>query len=396
MKKIKCESCEVEVLEAKFCTECGHEHGADVKTEPPPAIKSLPVQMTEKQFEEWGHALVVSALEKAGMDKVDRKHMALPGMTDLEVDKMNGKQKMSHLVRGMLNGDGAVIKALSEGTDSAGGYLVPTEFKAEVVKGLEKPGTIRNLVRVFPVGSDVGEMPTIAGNVTVQWGAENTTITASDPTFGTLTWNINRLDGLNKSSRELFSDSAINLGDLLVMLFTEAFLREDRNIFITGSGSGEPTGLQNASGLTAYAQSGGSFAGDDVVDIYHSLPSQYRSNAVWFMHDDVKALVSKLKDSTGKYLLSDLENGEPPRLKGRPVFENEYIPVNLGVGTDESLIFLGDPMWYYLFDREMMGVEVSNVAGTAFADHQTWIKVFQRFDAKVALGEAFVKATGIK
>lgn len=396
MKKITCAGCKQEVEKTKFCPGCGHEHEEKAVQKPTTDIKSLPVQMTMEQFAEFGTELVKNIVNQLGMDKIDRKHLAVPGMTDLDVDKMNGKQKMAALVRAAIGRDDVKAKALSEGTDSAGGYLVPTEFKAEVVKGLEKPGMIRSLVRVFPVGSDVGEMPTVAGNVTVQWGTENTAITASDPTFGTLTWNINRLDGLNKSSRELFADSAINLGDLLVLLFTEAFAREERNVFITGNGSGKPTGLQNASGLTAYAQAGASLVGDDIVDMYHSLPSQYRMNAVWFMHDDVKALVSKLKDDQNRYLLTDLSQGEPPRLKGRPVIENEYIPTNLGGGGDESLIFFGDPMWYYLFDREMMGVETTTEGGDAFAAHQAWVKVFERFDGKLSLGESFVKGTGIK
>lgn len=395
----ECAKCGIKVAQdAKFCHICGgsvQEQVDDKQTSE--KIKSLPVQMTVEQFEEYSRELLKNAFDEMGLTKVDRKHLAAPGMTDNDVDSLTPKQKVAKMIKHMVDGDMVAAKALSEGTDSAGGFLTPPGFRAEVVKALEKPGMIRNLVRVIPVGTDGGNIPTLSGNVTVQWGSENTTITPSDPTFGTLAWSINRLDGLNESSRELFADSAINLADFITMLFVEAFAREDRNVFITGSGTGQPEGLQNASGLTAYAQAGANLAGDDIVNIYHALPSQYRARGVWFIHDDILELVSKLKDNDGRYLVANsLREGEPMTLKGRPVIENEFIPTDLGGGNDESLIFFCDPMWFYLFDREQMGVESTTVGGDAFKKHQVHTKVFQRLDGKVALGEAFVKATGIK
>ena len=61
----------------------------------------------------------------------------------------------------------------------------------------------------------------------------------------------------------------------------------------------------------------------------------------------------------------------------------------------DSVIFIGDLSNYLWFDRGEMGIESTNEGGDAFANHQTWIKVWERVDGKVALPEAFVKGTGI-
>lgn len=405
--KIKCKPCGVELNpQAKFCWSCGKTEFESVESDAD-KLKSAPVQMNMEQLSEFGITLINSMVDKLGLTKVDRKHFALPGMTDLQVDeisKMNAREKTGLLVKAVLGqnreaiekiyaNDLIVQKALSEGTASAGGYLVPTEFAQEIIKGLEKPGSVRDLVTVQSAMSDAGEQPKLASAVTVYWGTENTAWTASDPTFGQFTWTIRILTGLNKSSRQLFDDAPQRVGDFLLQLFREAFLREERNVFINGTGTLQPTGLKNASGLTNYSQAGLNLVPDDINAIYHSLPSQYRANATWVMNDSIVEAIGNFKDDQGRYMFPGILSDSGIRsLKGRPIVENEY--------SANSQIWFGDFKFGYLLkDREQIGFEISTVAGDntggAFTSHQVWTKMWERIDGNVQLGEAIVKCVNV-
>ena len=70
--------------------------------------------------------------------------------------------KILGFYRALLEKDVVSIKALSEGTDSEGGYLVPEEFRAEVIQELLEYSVMRNLARVFPMGTDTLDIPTLS------------------------------------------------------------------------------------------------------------------------------------------------------------------------------------------------------------------------------------------
>ena len=58
-----------------------------------------------------------------------------------------------------------------------------------------------------------------------------------------------------------------------------------------------------------------------------------------------------------------------------------------------SPVFFGD--WQHLWVMERQDVELltSNVAGTAFANDQTWVRLIRRYDVGVAHPEPFFVAT---
>ena len=94
--------------------------------------------------------------------------------------------------------------------------------------------------------------------------------------------------------------------------------------------------------------------------------------------------------------IGDGLNDAPATILGRPVLEQNDIPTNLGAGTDESEVFLGDLSYYLIGDRQSMETETSTEAGDAFVNHQLWMKVVERLDGQLSQTEAFHLLTGVK
>src|ERR1035437_3849631 len=74
----------------------------------------------------------------------------------------------------------------AEGTSSAGGYLVPPEFYADVLFMLNEFGFARKHCGQIQMRSNVLNVSTLTGKPSVAWTAENGVIPASKATFGRL------------------------------------------------------------------------------------------------------------------------------------------------------------------------------------------------------------------
>jgi HK97 family phage major capsid protein len=296
-----------------------------------------------------------------------------------------------HLVALANTGDQAhrdVVKALSEGDDASGGYLVPTEFRAELIEDIKDKPVMRNLVTVIPMSTDSLELPTLASDVKTSWGSENTAISTTTARFGTLTFTPYRLNTMMYTSRELVADSAIAIVPLITRLFVAAIGRAEDTAIINGNGSGQPTGIMN--GIASISGIDNANVDADLAANLKKLPfrlgTAYRANARWVMNSITLAAIASLKDSNGQFLFKEgIEGLSPHRLAGYPVFEQNDMPLDT--------ILFGDFSYYYLADREQMSVETTTQGAGTFEKHQVAIKVVERIDGKVALTNAFKKLT---
>ncbi len=168
---------------------------------------------------------------------------------------------------------------------------------------------------------------------------------------------------------------------------TVALNEKEEAAFWTGSGSGQPKGIHGNTGRTFDAGAGASDAtrADNLIKGYSNTPQGYRNKGVWVMNMGTLFEVGRLKDQYGRYLLTDLAGSPTQLIKGRPVYESNYLP-----GGE---IQFGDLDFYQIVDREGIGVRVSDeatVAGSsAFEKNLTYVRVEKRVDAKPTLAAAF-------
>ena len=278
------------------------------------------------------------------------------------------------------------VKALAEGTDGAGGYLTPSEFRAELIEDLKDKPFLRNQVTVIPMASDSLELPTLTSSVQTSWGSENTSISTTTARFGTLTFAPYRLNSLIYTSRELVADSAIAVVPLITRLFVQAMGEAEDRAIINGSGSGQPKGiLQETIAGIDNANTDADLA-PNIKKLPFRLGTAYRSKAKWVMNSFSLSVVASLRDSNNQFLFKEgIEGLSPHTLAGYPVLEQNDMPF-------DTLLF-GDLSQYYLADREQMSVETTTEGAGTFEKHQVAIKVVERIDGKVAQTNAFRKIT---
>lgn len=290
---------------------------------------------------------------------------------------------------GLLNKDHVAIKTLAEGTDAEGGYLVPEEFRAEVVREQLAFGVMRRLARVFPMNTDTLDIPTLAARPSAYWTAENASVSTSSAEFGQVTLSPSTLIARLPVSRQLASDSAINIVSFITELFAEEITRAEDKAFFTGSGSGQPKGISQETLKTVAA--GGVLDFDDLIELFYKLQIRHRTsrNAAFVGSKRVIAILRKVKDSNGQYIWQpSVQQGQPDRVLGTPVFEQNDIA--------EDQLYFGDWAYYFIGDREQMAVETTTEGGTAWDRHRVEIKASTRVDGKAAITAPFAKITGIQ
>ncbi len=320
----------------------------------------------------------VVAATKEGKEDPKKPEQADPTKTD----KLEGAERVKAFFQAVVDGDKVQAKALSEGTAGDGGYLVPDEFKADIVDWSHDKPVIRNYATVWPMKSDTLKLPALAADVQVYWGTENTSISTTSAEFTEVSLSTYKLNAIIYLSTELFEDSAIDLVPYLTDRFAQAIYREEDRKFVLGTGSGQPTGISQAS-LGSLAVS--TKSADYFIDTYWRLPQAHRENAVWLMRSVTIASVSKLKDGDNNYILVRPTDGKLPMLMGRPVLEQN----DCG-----STIYFGDFRFYYIGDRRSLSVKTTTEGAGTFEKDQVAIKVTERVDGKCALTRAFRKITG--
>ena len=260
-----------------------------------------------------------------------------------------------------VKGDELATKALQEGTDSEGGYLVPEDFRATVVKlgDAMLGGIYRPRCRVIQTGLQSGEIPTVSA-VTFGATVEEGTIPDKDPTIGRVQFSVIKRTGLVRVSTELLEDSRSNIPSLLRDIFTDAKGKDEDEMIITGDGTTEFHGIKT-NGTPPTTDASGTFARTHVTGFWEDLPAGYRRNAVWACSSSfIKAVLDlEVTDEKGSLLTAVVDN----------ILQRPVVPFDTTVaanGWDRTVspasghnVFgaFCDMSQYYLVDRVGMSLQ---------------------------------------
>lgn len=316
------------------------------------------------------------------------------------------------LTKGMIETFGASLKAMSEGTNSAGGYFVPEEIQSGIIRMVEDFGLVRKFsTKISMPKTDTLNLPRLTTSVTVSWPGENTAGTPSDPVLGNVVLAVKTLMGITAVSNELLQDSNTSITEMLMTLFAEAIAGEEDNQGLMGSGS-PFTGVMNDASVNLVAPAAGNSTftlcttADNLRDMITQIKPWALTGAGYFMHRVVLALAQKIKDTTNNYIVtaptqvvfSDVNGGSygaaglpAGYIWGYPVYLSEKLPSSTAVST--KYVIFGNLKFLYLGDRQEMKLEVSNAATiggvNAFAANQSVVRVTERVALAVALPTAF-------
>lgn len=282
---------------------------------------------------------------------------------------------------------------LSVGTDSEGGYLVPDEFENTLVKALESENIFRKLATVIKTSNGDRKIPIVTSKGEANWVDENGTYTPSDDVFGQTVLSAHKLSTAIKISEELINDSAFDMTSYISREFARRMGAKEEEAFFVGDGVGKPTGIFASSGgaeIGATAQTS-AITFDDVMEIFYSLRSPYRKNAVWVLNDSTVKALRKLKDSNGNYIWQpSVSAGIPDTIFNRPYYTSSYIP-ELKAGN--KVMAFGDFSYYWISDRQ--GRSFKRLNELFAMTGQIGFIASQRVDGKLTLSEA-VKVLDIR
>ncbi len=264
----------------------------------------------------------------------------------------------SFLRRGRESLGADEIRSLRVADDTAGGYLSPDQFVAELVKNLVQYSPIRQLARVANVTSGNVILPKRTAGTTATWVGEFEERPETQPAFGQNQYPVAELAAYTDVSNTLLEDSTFDIAAELTSDFAEQFGKAEASAFVNGNGVLKPLGYMNSPdiGFTV-SGSGSAITAESLIQLFHDLPAAYRNAGTWVMNSQVLGTIRKLKDpATGTFLLMTTGIGNSPAttLLGRPVVEAIDMP---DISAGSFPVIFGDfRQAYRIFDRVQLSV----------------------------------------
>lgn len=250
-------------------------------------------------------------------------------------------------------------RAQTVGTNSAGGFTVPTELQAIIIRAMaawgpmydEDIATTINTASGNPITMPTVDDTAVTAEATTE-GADLTDDGGKDATFGqkslgAFTYDTEWL----RWSYELNSDSVFNMEQLLGDLLGERLGRIANARLTVGTGSGQPQGIVTGAGSGKVTASTSAITADEILDLVHSVDPAYRASpkARAMCNDATLLVLRKLKDGQGNYLITEAPDGTGRLRIGSvsvPYSINQAM-VGLG-GTSRKVLTFGDFSKYFV------------------------------------------------
>jgi len=284
------------------------------------------------------------------------------------VEANEHKAAFEHYIR---RGDEAGLreleaKAMSAGSGSDGGYLVPPETDTEIGRRLSVVSPIRSLATVRQVSGSVLKKPFATSGMAARWVAEAAARPqTSSAQLAELSFPTMELYAMPAATQALLDDAAVDIEAWISSEVDTVFAEQEGTAFVNGDGTNKPKGFLAYTAVADSAWSWGNLgyiatgaagafkttgASDTLIDTIYSLKAGHRQNANFVMNRKTQAEVRKLKDGDGRYLWQPPATaGEAASLVGFPVVEAEDMP---DIAANALSIAFGDfRAGYLVVDR---------------------------------------------
>lgn len=331
--------------------------------------------------------------------KRDKGHAFSRIVRSLAATKGDPWRAAEHCEKRLL--DPEVAKALAASTGSAGGFVVPDNYSAELIEFLRPASVVRKMqARTLPMPNGNMTLPKITGGSSAGYIAENTNITATQPTFGQLKLSAKKLAALTPISNDLMRFASPAADEFVRNDLIAAIAQAEDSNFIRGAMSGA-----NPRGLRYWAPSDAVIAVNATVnlanvaaDLSKLMLSLLNNNTRmiapgWLMAPRSKVYLGDLRTTNGEKVYPEVEASN--MLRGYPIGVTTNIPINLAVtDTSESEIYFVDFADVVIGEVPTMTIDVSSEAAyhdgsnvvAAFSLDQTVIRVIMENDLVVRHG----------
>jgi HK97 family phage major capsid protein len=276
------------------------------------------------------------------------------------------------------------------GTAAAGGNTVPTSFHKELQEFLTEvtPAFQIGAMTITTDGGNPLDIPTQATHGTAAIVGEGTALAENDPTFSKVTLSSYKYGQLLQVSNELLADTGVDLQSFIAKNMARALSESFGSHFTTGTGTNQPKGYmagQYGTGVVGQTASTGLPSYANLVDMQHSINSQYRRNATWIFKDSSWGGIRKITSPGGDYILEpSMKAGVPDQLLGSPVVTD---PNMNAFGTGVLCGAYGDWGDAYAI-RQAGAIRLERSADYAFNQDLMTFRAVARIDAKPLMVDA--------
>ena len=349
------------------------------------------VELNQKEQREYSFMKAVRGLVNgSGLNGLERE------VSD-EIAKRQGRE-----ARGFYAPDSFWTgkRDLTVGTDSAGGFLKPTEHLGDqFIDALRSRLVLNQLGTRFMSGlrGDVA-IPKLAAGVSAGFVAENGATSEVNATFAQTTLSPKSLGAFTDVSRLLMIQSDPSVEQIVRDDLLNAIAQKIEDVAIEGAGTNEPTGILETTGIgsVAIGTNGGAATWGSVVDLIKEVE---QDNAAvgeinFLTNSKVKAHLSQ----TPKVASTDsvmIMNDPWTNLYGYNVAVTNNVPSDLtkGTGTGLSALIAGD------FSQLMVGLfSTSDILVDPYTGGSSGavrIRVMQEVDVAVRHAESFAACVDI-
>jgi HK97 family phage major capsid protein len=291
--------------------------------------------------------------------------------------------------------DDVVVKALLAGDSSAGGFLVPPEYRAELIDLLTAKAVVRSLgPTIWPMETGTVQVPKQTAASTAAYIGESQDITKSQPAVGMVTATAKKLAALIPLSNDLIRWSRPAADSMVRNDVVRSMRLKEDVTFIRAQGTSfTPKGIRywipaaNLINVNATVN-----LANITVDLGKLILALVQADVAmdspgWMFAPRTWHYLMTIRDANGNFAYrEEMLRGT---LWGFPFRMTTQIPINLAVtGTSESEIYLADFADVVIAESENMMIDVSTEASyiesgslvSAFSRDQTVVRVIAEHD----------------
>jgi HK97 family phage major capsid protein len=318
--------------------------------------------------------------------------------------------------------EGALGKAMTEGTGSAGGFLVPPAVSSELLALRQQDAVLRNLFSSVSVNTTDLRIASVESGLVAGWVAELAEKPKADLTFAEIGVQTFTAAGLAVTSNQLLRDATHSVDTLVNTDLARRLRAVEEVAFINGSGTGQPRGILNTAGVGETVYDDGSPTVPELLDaIQDAITAVYTDffappDAI-VMHPAAWGKIVKAREtgSPTTYIVGPpggpgygrraaepipgYSGGPVPRgeLFGLPVYCTANTPRTLGATGDESTVIVGAFKEGLILDHE--SIQLDSSPHVYFTSNQTIFRAEEQVGFTAArYPKAFnvVHGTGLK
>jgi HK97 family phage major capsid protein len=246
---------------------------------------------------------------------------------------------------------GVEARALNEGSNSAGGALVPEEFANRVIRLVENYGTFAaSNVEKVTMTRDTMVIPKRVTGTTAYFVGEGTAVTESEPTYANVQLIAKKLAVGTRLSSEVVEDALISIADAVAQEYATSLAYKQDLVGWLGDGTSTYGGIYgvvpkvsdgtHTAGVLTAASGGVSFETLTVTDFIKTvgkMPLYARQGAAWYISPaGYAASMARLRYAAGGNTVEQIGGGVGETFLGYPV--NLVHVMNSTLGSDASQV----------------------------------------------------------